>query len=398
MRLRVTTAGESHGRGMIAVISGLPAGLQIDKSLIDAELSRRQRGYGRGERMKIEADAADVLSGIRHGRTIGSPVTVVVWNRDWQNWQEDMAAWLEAGQQPTRAAVRKPRPGHADLAGLYKYGLFDIRDILERASARETAARVAAGAICKQLLAEFGITIRSQVLRIGTVEASPADLSDEQTWQRVEDSPVRCADERASELMCREIDMAREEGDSLGGVGEVVAFGVPPGLGSYASWEERIDAALAWAVMSIPSVKAVEIGDGWTCAEKPGSQVHDEIILDQRRPWGIGRGSNRAGGVEGGITNGEPVVVRAAFKPIPTLRKPLASVNLDTGQSEEAHAERADVCIVPAGCVVAEAMVAIVFGDFLLRKFGGDHIEDVKQAYQAYLKRLSDMVRGDEAT
>lgn len=396
LRLHVTTAGESHGRGLAVTVTGLPAGLELSKEAIDRDLARRQRGYGRGARMQIEADEADVIAGLRHGRTLGSPVTILIWNRDWPNWQEDMAPWPAPAQSPTRPEVRKPRPGHADLPGALKYGVRDIRDILERSSARETAARVAAGAVCKQLLALFGIRVRSQVLQIGDVQAAPADLADDQAWERVEQSPVRCADAEASQRMCEAIDAARDAGDTLGGVGQVAAIGCPPGLGGYATWHERLDAALAWALMSIPSVKAVSIGDGWASASRPGSQVHDEIIPAPDRPWRLAHKTNCAGGVEGGMSNGEPILAHLAFKPIPTLRQPLASVNLDTGRPDPAHAERSDVCIVPAGCVVAEAMAAIVLADLTLHKFGGDSIGDTLAAWQSYLRRLEAAVAKDE--
>ena len=391
-RLAVLTSGESHGRGLAVTVAGLPAGLEIDAGVVDAELRRRQGGYGRGGRMKIEADRADFLSGVRHGRTLGTPVTVLVWNRDWANWQEDMSPWpLTGGQRPSRPAVRKPRPGHADLAGALKFGHRDIRDVLERASARETAARVVAGAICKQLLDALGILVRSQVVAIGSVRAQPADLADDGVWAAVEASDVRCADEEAAAEMRTVIDRAREAGDTLGGIGEVVAVGVPPGLGSYATWGERLDARLAAALVSIPSVKAVEIGDGWAAASAPGSEVHDEIVIDDRRPWGTRRATNRAGGLEGGVTNGEPVVARVAFKPIPTLRRPLRSVDLDQGKAAEAHAERSDTCIVPAGCVVAEAMVAMVLADAVLEKFGGDNMSDLLAAHRHYIERLREI-------
>ncbi len=387
-RLQILTSGESHGRGLSVTVAGLPAGLPVDEVALETELARRQRGYGRGGRMGIEADRADVLSGLRNGLTLGSPLTLLIWNRDWVNWQEDMAPWQEEGQQPARLAVRKPRPGHADLAGWCKCDVQDLRDVLERASARETAARVAAGALCKQLLAHFGVCVRSQVLQIGDVRAQVGDITDDDVWAQVELSPVRCAEASAQDAMCAAIDAAAEQGDTLGGLGEVVAFGVPPGLGGYATWTERLDAALAAALMSVPSVKAVEIGDGWAAAGLPGSLVHDEIVRSDNRPSGLGRSTNRAGGLEGGMSNGEPIVLRAAFKPIPTLRRPLGSVNLDTWQPEEAHAERSDVCIVPAGCVVLEAMVAITLADAALLKFGGDCLSDTVAGYKHYLSRL----------
>ncbi|MBC7286766.1 MAG: chorismate synthase [Armatimonadetes bacterium] len=388
---KMLTSGESHGRGLCVTLVGVPAGLELDIDMVNAELARRQRGYGRGGRMKIEADCIDVLSGLRHGRTLGSPITLLIWNRDWASWQEDMSPGLTSGIETLRPPVRRPRPGHADLAGALKFGHRDLRDVLERASARETAARVAAGAVCKQLLALMGVAIRSQVLSIGEVVAQRGDLARQEVWEAVEASPVRCADPQAAERMCSAIDAAKEAGDSLGGRGEVVAFGVPPGLGSYATWQERLDARIAAAVMSIPSAKAVEIGEGWASANLPGSRVHDAIVPDDSRPWGTRRSTNRAGGIEGGVSNGEPIVVRVAFKPIPTLRKPLLSVDLDTGQPCEAHAERSDVCVVPAACVVAEAMMAIVLAEAALEKFGGDSVADFVGSWERYLERLREI-------
>jgi chorismate synthase len=387
-RLDFKTAGESHGRGLVALLSALPAGLRVDLPALNAELRRRQHGYGRGARMAIEADEADILAGVRHGLTTGAPLALAIWNRDFVHWQADMAVELAPGQEPTRPPLRRPRPGHADLAGAMKHGLHDLRDVLERASARETAARVAAGAVCGQFLGRFGIILRSHVRALGSADATAADLSSDEVWRAVEASPVRCADVEAEAAMIAAIDAARAAGDTLGGIGEVVAFGVPPGLGSYTSWDARLDAALAAALMSIPSVKAVEIGDAWASARLPGSRVHDEIVPDPRRPWGAGRASNRAGGLEGGVSNGEPIVLRVAFKPIPTLVRPLASIDLDSREPEAAHHERSDVCIVPAGCVVAEAMTALILADALLLKFGGDHIDDTLAAFEHYLRRL----------
>ncbi len=391
-RLDLKTAGESHGRGLVALLTGLPAGLPVDLPSLNADLRRRQLGHGRGDRMKIESDEGEILAGVRHGHTTGAPVALLVWNRDFAVWQADMAAHLAPGQEPTRPPLRRPRPGHADLAGGMKFGHYDLRDVLERASARETAARVAAGAVCRQLLARFGVVLRSRVLFIGSASAPAADLESrgplDDVWQTIESSPVRTDDPEAEAAMVSAIDAARAEGDTLGGVGEVIAFGVPPGLGSYTSWDARLDGALAAALMSIPSVKAVEIGDGLASARLPGSQVHDEIVPDSMRPYGAGRASNRAGGVEGGVSNGEPIVLRVAFKPIPTLVRPLGSMNLDSHQSQPAHHERSDVCIVPAGCVVAEAMTALALADALLVKFGGDHLDDTVAAFEHYLHRL----------
>lgn len=388
--VRLTTAGESHGPAVTAILEGMPAGLAVAAAEIDRELARRQLGYGRGGRMGIEQDRVQIKGGIRHGRTLGHPIWLVVENRDWVNWQEEMAAAApEAGWHSDRA-VTVPRPGHADLAGAAKFDHRDMRNVLERASARETAARVAAGAVCKRLLAELGIEVRGQTLAIGGVEASQT-AGGETAWDRVEASDLRCADEEAAAEMRRRVDQAREAGDSLGGVFEQVATGVPPGLGSYASWDQRLDGRLAQAMLSIPGIKAVEIGMGFRAAALPGSQVHDPI---SRRPdageheWPFARGSNSAGGLEGGVTNGEPVVVRAAMKPIPTLTRPLSSVDLGSHQPAEAHAERSDVCAVPAACVVAEAMMALVLASALREKLGGDTVRDLKAAHQAYMRRL----------
>jgi chorismate synthase len=388
--VRLTTAGESHGPSVTAIVEGIPAGLAVAAAEIDRELARRQVGYGRGGRMRIEKDRVQIKAGIRHGKTLGHPIWLVVENRDWANWQEEMsAASPEAGWRSDRA-VTVPRPGHADLAGAAKFDHRDMRNVLERASARETAARVAVGAVCKRLLSEVGIEVRGQTLAIGGVEASQTARG-ETAWDRVEASDLRCADEEAAAKMRARIDQACQEGDSLGGVFEVVGMGVPPGLGSYASWEQRLDGRLAQAVLSIPGIKAAEIGMGFRGAALPGSRVHDPI---SRRPdagkheWPFARGSNNAGGLEGGVTNGEPVVMRAAMKPIPTLMRPLASVDLGSHQPAEAHAERSDVCAVPAACVVAEAMMALVLASALREKLGGDTVQDLKAAHQAYMRRL----------
>jgi chorismate synthase len=398
-RLDLKTAGESHGPGLVALLTGLPAGLPVDLPALNADLCRRQSGHGRGDRMKIESDEAEILAGVRHGHTTGAPVALLVWNRDFAAWQADMAAHFAPGQEPTRPPLRRPRPGHADLAGAMKYDHFDLRDVLERASARETAARVAAGAVCRQLLARFGVVLRSRVLSIGSASAPSADLQSrgplDDVWATIESSPVRTHDAEAEAAMVSAIDAARADGDTLGGVGEVIAFGVPPGLGSYASWDARLDGALSAALMSIPSVKAVEIGDGVAAAHLPGSQVHDEIVPSPARPFGVSRSSNHAGGVEGGVSNGEPIVLRIAFKPIPTLVRPLASVNLDSHQAQPAHHERSDVCVVPAGCIVAEAMAALILADALLAKFGGDHLDDTVAAFEHYLHRLGVRPHGD---
>jgi len=391
--IRLTTAGESHGPCETAILRGIPAGVHVSRSEIDAALARRQVGYGRGGRMQIERDEVQITAGIRHGVTLGYPICLVVANRDWANWREEMAVEAAGEGWESERTVTVPRPGHADLAGAAKFDHRDMRNVLERASARETAARVAAGAVCKLLLAEVGIEVRGHTVAVGGVEAAPLEHS-EATWQRVEASDLRCADEEAVGRMRRRIDEAREDGDTLGGVFEVAAGGVPPGLGSYASWDQRLDGRLAQAMLSIPAVKAVEIGTGWRAVALPGSQVHDPISMREDAAadeWPFARGSNSAGGLEGGVTNGEPVVLRAAMKPIPTLTRPLASVDLRSKQPTEAHAERSDVCAVPAASVVAEAMVALVLGSALCEKFGGDTVADLKAAHEAYMRRLRNL-------
>jgi chorismate synthase len=381
--LRFLTAGESHGKALTVIIEGLPAGLPLTEDYIALDLRRRQGGYGRGQRQQIEEDRAEILSGVRHGLTVGSPLGLVIRNRDWPNWQDVMQV-EPASEAPEK--LTRLRPGHADLAGAIKYGQDDVRPILERASARETAARVAVGAVARRFLEEFGIAVRSRTLAIGEVTAQGQGEPD---WALVEQSPVRCADRQVSKRMVRAIDVAREAGDSLGGIFEMWATGVPIGLGSHVHWDRRLDGRLAQAVMSIHAVKGVEIGGGFALARLPGSQAHDVILpADQwgDRPWR--RATNRAGGLEGGMTNGEPVIVRAALKPLSTLAKPLPSADLATGQAIEAHYERSDVCVVPAAGVIGEAMVAIVLTDAMLEKFGGDHIDETKRNYQGYLKTV----------
>jgi chorismate synthase len=383
MSLRFTTAGESHGPGLTAIVEGLPAGLQLHPEDIDRDLARRQLGHGRGGRMKIEKDRAEVTAGVRHGRTLGSPVCLRVDNRDFQNWEERMNPW------PVETEVEEvhlPRPGHADLAGTMKFGHSDVRNVLERASARETAARVAAGALAKVFLGYLGVAVFSHVTRIGTALAperddlAPADFGD------VDESPVRCLDAGASEAMVAEIDDARRANESLGGVFEVRAFGLVPGIGSYISWERRLDGRLAAAIMSIQAMKGVGIGDGFDLAERVGSQAHDEIFFSEER--GFFRETNRAGGLEGGMTTGDPLVVRAAMKPLPTLTKPLRSVDLASKEPAQALRERTDSCTVPAAGVVGEAMVALVLAAGYREKFGGDHIDDARAACDAYVERI----------
>jgi chorismate synthase len=380
---RFLTAGESHGKALTVIIEGLPAGLPLDEDYIASDLRRRQGGYGRGGRQQIEEDRAEILSGVRHGLTLGSPISLMIRNRDWENWQEVMA--VEALEEPAKKLTRL-RPGHADLAGAMKYGQDDVRPILERASARETAARVAVGAVARRFLEVFGIGVRSHTLSIGDVSAC---VDVEPDWTAVEASPVRCADVAASERMARAIDAAREAGDTLGGVFEVWAAGVPIGLGSHVHWDRKLDGLLAQAVMSIHAVKGVEIGGGFGLAALRGSQAHDVILPVEQwgeHPWR--RATNRAGGLEGGITNGEPVVVRAALKPISTLAKPLPSADLLTGEAIQAHYERSDICVVPAAGVIGEAMVAIVLAEAMLEKFGGDHIDETEHNWATYLSTI----------
>ncbi len=383
MSLRYTTAGESHGPGLVAIVEGMPAGLELSRERIDRDLARRQLGHGRGGRMKIESDAVEVRSGVRHGHTLGSPIALLVANRDYANWEERMNPW------PVDAAVEEvhtPRPGHADLAGLLKYGHSDVRDVLERASARETAARVAAGAIAKELLRAFGVTVHSHVLRIGSVTAPEVPDVGPEDFADVDDSPVRCLDEAAGEAMVAEIDRLRKANESLGGVFEVRAFGLVPGLGSHVAAAERLDSRLAGALVSIQAVKGVSVGEAWEVAGSPGSESHDEIFHSPERGWH--RETNRAGGVEGGMSNGEALVVRGALKPISTLTKPLRSVDTETKEPAQALRERTDSTVVPAAGVVGEAMVALVLAACYREKFGGDHIDDALRAFDAYRERI----------
>jgi chorismate synthase len=382
--LRMITAGESHGPGLTCVLEGLPAGLELDREAINREMARRQLGHGRGGRMKIERDSAEPTGGVRHGRTLGSPIALSVVNRDYANWEERMNPW------PVDAALEEvhlPRPGHADLVGVRKYGFTDVRDVLERASARETAARVAGGAVCKAFLAALDVTVVSHVRAIGSVEApSYAEPLGLEAFADVDASPVRCLDGDASRAMVEHIDAQRKANESLGGVFEVRAYGLVPGLGSHVSWEERLDGRLAGAICSIQAVKGVNLGEGFALAAKPGSLAHDEIFHTPAR--GFYRETNRAGGLEGGMTNGEPLIVGAAMKPLPTLTKPLRSVDIATLEPAQALRERTDSCTVPAAAVVAEAMVAFVLADAYRQKFGGDHIDDVRGALEAYRARI----------
>jgi chorismate synthase len=362
----------------VAIIEGMPAGLALDEDYIACDLARRQAGYGRGARMEIERDRAEILSGVRHGITMGSPISLLIRNRDWENWTEVMS--ISPVEQEIEPLTRL-RPGHADLAGTIKYNLDDVRPILERASARETTSRVAVGAVARKLLAEFGIEIHSHTVCIGGCWAKQSETVD---WAAVENSPVRCADSEAEKAMVSAIDESREAGDSVGGVFEAIASGVPIGLGSHVQWDRRLDGRVAQAMMSINAIKGVEIGAGFAVADLPGSQVHDAIQTSAERQWR--HASNRAGGIEGGISNGEPIIVRAAVKPIPTLAKPMPSADLRTGEAVEAHFERSDVCVVPAAGVIGEAMLAIVLAEAVLEKFGGDHIAETLRNYRSYLE------------
>jgi chorismate synthase len=384
MALRLITAGESHGPGLTCIVEGLPAGLELEQDAINADMARRQLGFGRGGRMKIERDRADVTAGVRHGKTMGGPVALQIPNRDFANWEERMNPWPVEREIPE---VHLPRPGHADLVGTWKYRTGDVRNILERASARETAARVAGGALAKAFLKAVGVEIRSHVTQITSVRAPVLDRAlTVEDFAHVDESPVRCLDADASRAMVQEITTLRKNNESLGGVFEVIAFGVVPGLGSHISWEERLDGRIAMAMMSIQAMKGVGIGDGFDVAGVPGSQAHDEIFYDETR--GYYRETNRAGGLEGGMTTGEPVVVKVGMKPIPTLTKPLRSVDIDTKEPAQALRERTDSCTVPAAGVVGEAMLAHVLADAYRRKFGGDHIDDVREAVGAYEERI----------
>jgi chorismate synthase len=382
---RFLTAGESHGEALTAVIDGVPAGLPLTEEHINADLARRQRGYGRGGRMKIERDQAHISAGVRWGLTLGSPVTLTIQNRDWENWKSTMAVGALA-PGATAKTVTRPRPGHADLAGAMKYGHHDIRNVLERSSARETTARVAVAGVAKRLLEEFGITILSHVTEIGGVRIGALEQPWGEIRARAEASEVRCADPAAERAMIEAIDEAKAAGDTLGGVFEVVALGCPVGLGSYVQWDRKLDGLLAQAFCSIHAIKGAEIGLGFEAARRPGSKVHDEITFDP--VGGFQRGSNSAGGLEGGVTNGQPLVVRAAMKPISTLRKPLRSVDVTTKESVEAVVERSDVCAVPAAGVVGEAMMALVLAGVFLDKFGGDSVDEVRRNHRAYLDYL----------
>jgi chorismate synthase len=379
--LRFLTAGESHGPGLCVVVEGLPAGLAVDRARIDADLRRRQGGYGRGGRMKIETDSVEVLSGIRHGRTLGSPVTLLVRNKDHENWKDVMSPDPLAEGTAPRRVLKYPRPGHADLAGALKYLTDDLRNVLERASARETTMRVAAGALARQLLEALGIEVRSHVTRIGKARLPQGPPLPWESLDRIEVSPVRCADSATANAMIAEIDEAKKNGDTVGGVFEVVVRGLPPGLGSFGQWDRKLDGRLAQALMSIHAVKAVAIGAGFAAGDTSGSAFHDEILFDEEH--GLHRGSNRAGGLEGGVTNGEELRAQAVVKPIPTLLIPLRSIDLKSKEPQQASVERSDTCVVPAAGVVGEAMVAFVMADAVLEKTGGDSLVEVQDHLDA---------------
>ena len=388
--LRFSTAGESHGEALIALVSGMPAGVAVDLDFVNRELWRRQQGYGRGGRMKIERDSVHVLSGVRHGKTIGSPIAMLLANNDWKNWTEALP--VEAGDPAKHKRVASPRPGHADLAGALKYGFEEARYVLERASARESAARVAAGAVAKLLLRELGIEVLSHVIAVGSARLDkPVDWSALQAVAAKDDILLSCADPDSEARMKEQVDLALRTGDSVGGVFEVIAHNVPPGLGTYVNWDERLDTQLAAAVMSLQAVKAVEIGDAVEAAYSLGSAVHDEIGYNQTGHGeftGFTRASNHAGGLEGGMSNGEDIRVRGYLKPISTLRRPLGSVDFATREPVKAAYERSDVCVVPAAGVAAEAMVALTMARAALEKFGGDSLAEVKRNYEGYIQQL----------
>ncbi len=383
---RFLTSGESHGRGLNVIVEGVPAGLPLTEDYLRRDMERRQKGYGRGGRMKIEKDEAKIIAGVRHGLTLGSPISLWVRNRDWVNWEHGMSSDpLGGGPHEGKGLERvtRLRPGHADLAGVVKFGQDDVRNILERASARETAGRVAAGGVARRFLEELGVEINAHVVSIAGVESKPKGDID---WDAVEASPVRCADPEAEQPMMAAIDKAKRSKNTAGGVFEVIATGVPIGLGSHIQWDRKLDGKLAQAMMSIHAVKGVEIGLGFAQTRLMGSEVHDII-----EPWAGGapkwvRRSNNAGGLEGGMTTGQPVVARVAIKPISTLAKPLPSVDMDTGEVVEAHYERSDVCQVPPGCVVGEAMMALILAGAMLEKFGGDHIDETKRNHRAFME------------
>jgi chorismate synthase len=388
--IRFISAGESHGKCLTGILEGLPRGLGIDIDFIDFELHRRQLGYGRGSRMKIESDRIEITSGVRHGISLGSPISIIIHNKDWGNWQIPMSV-EQAPEGSSIKPLTRPRPGHADLAGSLKYQTYDARDILERASARETAVRVAAGAFCRLLLSRFGIQIGSHVLSIGSekVGESFENLASERIFSLDRDSPIRCADPEAEKRMMARIDRSKKNGDTLGGIVEVIAAGVPPGLGSHIQWDRKLDGQIAMALMSIPSVKAIEIGCGVSIAGASGSSVHDEIFYDSEMKR-FYRDTNRAGGLEGGISNGADIRACIYIKPIPTLKKPLKSVDLESKEAFSAAFERSDTCVVPAAGVVAEAMLGIVLANAFMEKFGGDSIKEIEGNHNNFIRLLKE--------
>src|SRR3954452_25409859 len=383
MALRMITAGESHGPGLTCVVEGLPAGLELERDAMNRDMTRRQLGHGRGGRMKIERDSAEVTAGVRHGRTMGGPIALQILNRDFANWEERMNPWPVEAEVPE---VHLPRPGHADLAGVQKFGFTDVRDVLERASARETAARVAGGALAKAFLRALGVEVVSHVTQIGAVRAPERDGLVLEDFADVDESPVRCLDPEATRAMVQEINVLRKRNESLGGTFELRAFGLVPGLGSHVSWEQGLDGRVGVGLLSIQACKGVGLGDGFDLTGRPGSEAHDEIFYDEER--GYHRETNHSGGLEGGMTTGEPLIVRAAMKPLPTLTKPLRSVDVATREPAQALRERTDSCTVPAAAVVGEAMVALVLGSRYREKFGGDHIDDALGALGAYTERI----------
>ncbi|GBE05428.1 chorismate synthase [bacterium BMS3Abin10] len=400
-KIRFLTSGESHGKGLAGILEGIPAGLSIASGDVNKELSRRQKGHGRGGRMKIESDTVQILSGVRRGKTLGSPICLLIENRDWKNWAEIMSPEIESSKVQL---VTRPRPGHADLAGALKYDQKDIRNILERSSARETAMRVALGAVAKRFLDEFKIRIGSFVTEIGSIEAHSSKLTLQttggqavhssekkliETFEKAERSSVRCPDKKAEKEMVRSIDRAKKQGNSLGGVFEVFAIGLPSGLGSHIQWDTRLESRISQAVMGIQAIKGIEIGcSAFEMARKPGSEVMDEIFF--KKGTGFYRKTNHAGGIEGGMSNGMPLIIRAAMKPIPTQGKPLKSVDIRTKKLRQAAYERSDICAVPAAAVIAEAMVALVLADSFLEKFGGDSMKEVARNYKGYVKQIKE--------
>ncbi|MCE9625019.1 MAG: chorismate synthase [Deltaproteobacteria bacterium] len=384
-KLRYLTSGESHGPGLYTVLEGMPSGLPIEVEYINDQLARRQKGYGRGGRMKIETDQVEITAGVRHGYTLGAPICLSIQNSDWKNWQDEMS--VSPTDKPLKRVVTRPRPGHADLVGGIKYDFRDLRNVLERASARETTSRVACGAVARRLLEEFGVKIAGHVTAVGPVRARVLPATAEEILQKTEETPLRCLDAEAETKMVALIDEAKKMGDSLGGIFEIVVDGLPPGLGSYVQWDRKLDGRLAQAMLSIQAVKGVEIGDGFDNALKFGSQVHDPIYYDAAKK-AFTRSSNRAGGLEGSMTTGLPLIVRGALKPISTLYEPLHSVDIETKQEFEASVERSDTCAIAAAAVIGEAVIAITLADAFLEKFGGDSLREIRRNYDGYIEQV----------